>query len=157
MILHKQIDDPKKPRKIIRVLIQKPNGDESIEDVVVDLKTNPKDVDKISKDLLQKKLPEIKEPNAKIICKIIDLKPGEEETTEEFETDTEMARKNLEDAMKKAPRKKTTKKKDPLGKIITKIFKRKPDGKEMVEEFVEDPKITGREIGDETMGKTNEF
>ncbi|XP_075588675.1 uncharacterized protein LOC124496507 isoform X2 [Dermatophagoides farinae] len=157
LILHKQIDDPKKPRKIIRVLIQKPNGDESIEDVVVDLKTNPKDVDKISKDLLQKKLPEIKEPNAKIICKIIDLKPGEEETTEEFETDTEMARKNLEDAMKKAPRKKTTKKKDPLGKIITKIFKRKPDGKEMVEEFVEDPKITGREIGDETMGVPDKF
>ncbi|KAH9530282.1 Neuroblast differentiation-associated protein [Dermatophagoides farinae] len=157
LILHKQIDDPKKPRKIIRVLIQKPNGDESIEDVVVDLKTNPKDVDKILKDLLQKKLPEIKEPNAKIICKIIDLKPGEEETTEEFETDTEMARKNLEDAMKKAPRKKTTKKKDPLGKIITKIFKRKPDGKEMVEEFVEDPKITGREIGDETMGVPDKF
>ncbi|OTF71194.1 hypothetical protein BLA29_007852, partial [Euroglyphus maynei] len=156
LIPHKQLD-AKKPRKIIRVIIQNPNGDESVEDVIVDSKTNPKDVDGILKDLLRKKLPEIKEPNSKIIAKVIDLKPGEEETTEEFETDPNSARKNLEDAIKKAPKTKTSKKKDSLGKIIIKIFKRKPDGKETIEEFVEDSKQTGKDIGDETMGKTFGF
>ncbi|XP_075679673.1 uncharacterized protein LOC142644814 [Dermatophagoides pteronyssinus] len=145
---------PKRPKKIIRIILRKPNGDESIQDLSVDQNTTPKDLDKMIKDAIEKELSKIDDPKTKIISKVIDSKPGEEETTEEFEMDPETARKNLDDAVKKAPRTKTSKKKDSLGKIITKIFRRKPDGKEeILREFVEDPKQTGKDIGDDDQPK----
>ena len=145
---------PKRPKKIIRIILRQPNGDESIQDLSVDQNTTPKDLDKMIKDAIEKELSKIDDPKTKIISKVIDSKPGEEETTEEFEMDPETARKNLDDAVKKAPRTKTSKKKDSLGKIITKIFRRKPDGKEeILREFVEDPKQTGKDIGDDDQPK----
>ncbi|OTF75613.1 hypothetical protein BLA29_010835, partial [Euroglyphus maynei] len=140
----KPVDSKKmKPKKLVRIVLRKPNGEESIEDVAVDLNATPKDIDKAIKNALKKKLLQIKNPKIKIITQVIDSKPGEEESIEEFETYPETARKNLDEVLKKAVLTKITKKKDPSGKIIMNIFKRKPDGSEIVEEYVEDPKITG--------------
>lgn len=145
--------DSKKPKKILRIVLRKPDGNEIVDDLLVDPQTSPKDVDRMIKERIKAKLPEIKDSNTMIIGKVIDLKPGDEEKIEEFEADLESAKKNLDDAIKRAPKRKTIKKKDSLGKIITKIFRRKPDGKETIEEFVEDPKQTGKDIGDDIFGK----
>ncbi|OTF77072.1 hypothetical protein BLA29_001709 [Euroglyphus maynei] len=146
-------DDVKKPKKIIRVILKTPNGHETMDDHMIDPETDAKDVEKLLMEKIQAKLSDIPESQTKIIAKIIDLKPGETETTQEFETDPEAAKKDLEKVLKQAPRTKTTRRKDHLGRIITKIFKRNPDGKETVEEHIEDPTESGRDIGDDTLGK----
>ncbi|KPM07365.1 hypothetical protein QR98_0058570, partial [Sarcoptes scabiei] len=75
-----------------------------------------------------------------IIANIVSTTPGVEETVEEFETDPQTVKKNIDDVLKKAPRTKTSRKKDPL-----------------VEEKVEDPQVTGKDIGDyEKPRKTSE-
>lgn len=147
-------DEMKKPKKIIRIILKKPNGHETMDDQFIDTKTEPKDIDKLLMEKISGKLPDLQDSkDTKIIAQIIDLKPGEEETIEEFQTDLVAAGKDLKNILEKTPRTKTSKKKDSLGKIITKIFRRKPDGnEEIVEEHSEDPNETGRDIGDDTLG-----
>ncbi|OTF83711.1 hypothetical protein BLA29_004822, partial [Euroglyphus maynei] len=134
-------------KEMVEEFVEDPK--QAVEDLLIDAETKPEDIDETIREELKKALNRIEDTNTIIISKVIDYKPGEEETTEEFETDPESVKKSVSDVVRNAPRIKTTKQKDLLGNIITRIFKRKPDGQETVEEIIEDPKITGKDIGDD--------
>ena len=135
-------------KKSVKVVLMKPDGQETMEEVEIDSHTDPRDMNEAVKKVLQKLLPKAKEtPMTRIVARLCRQK-STDECIEEFETDVDNLNniENFDEIIKNIPKTTIKRIKDPRGNIITRVIKEDPDGTKLVEESIDDPKTPAGHI-----------
>lgn len=129
---------------ITRVVRQVPGGDEETVEEFETIPDHPdSDIDDAIRDSIRSAEVDITDPNIKVITRVIRMKPDGAESIEEFEMDAENSDGDIDDIIRKAIRTRSLTIKDPTGKIITRVVRKKSDGQESIDESVEmmDPTV----------------
>ncbi|OTF79495.1 hypothetical protein BLA29_009894, partial [Euroglyphus maynei] len=73
-------------KKSVKVVLMKPDGQETTEEVEIDSNSDPRDMNEAVKKIIQELLPKAKEPMTKIVARLCRQK-STDQCIEEFETD----------------------------------------------------------------------
>ncbi|KAH9530285.1 Neuroblast differentiation-associated protein, variant 4 [Dermatophagoides farinae] len=117
---------------IIRIVVQKPNNERSIEEFQLPTGSSKKDIENLIRQVNQSTTPKIKEPNTQIITRVVKQTPDGQESIKEYHVDQRTAPTDIDEIIRKNIRPKQR-------RIITRVVIRKPDGTETVEEIEIDP------------------
>ncbi|XP_075679669.1 uncharacterized protein LOC142644809 [Dermatophagoides pteronyssinus] len=136
-------------RIILRIVKRKKtNSQDSLDDDDEPESATGDDIDEIIRKSLRTSTTTNRDPNNKIITRVVHVQPsGDEKSIEEIELDPNSMEQDLDDILRKTI--KTNRNKYPGGKIITRIIWRKSNGKEsIVDEMPIDSKITEMDLDD---------
>ncbi|OTF70875.1 hypothetical protein BLA29_003377, partial [Euroglyphus maynei] len=127
--------------KIITRIVRQKADDR--EEIVEEFETIPEspdsDIDDAIRESILSATSYIQDPNTKIITRVIRLKPCGEKSIEEFEMDPESSDidMDIDSAIRKVIRTRSLTIKDPTGKIITRVVRKKSNGQESMEDLDE--------------------